>query len=132
MCIRDRSQGYRVGIIAQPLRDEDFTRFGRPRLGFMITSGNVDSMVSNYTAAKKRRSDDAYSPGGRAGGRPDRAVTVYCRTVRRLYGDVPIIIGGLEASLRRFAGYDYWDDTVHPSILAVSYTHLRQAHSADR
>lgn len=114
------SQGYRVGIIAQPVQDSDFTRFGRPRLGFMITSGNVDSMVSNYTAAKKRRSDDAYSPGGRAGGRPDRAVTVYCRTVRRLYGDIPIIIGGLEASLRRFAGYDYWDDTVHPSILVES------------
>lgn len=113
------SLGYTVGIIAQPdwHTDRDFTRFGRPKYAFLVTSGNIDSMVAHYTAAKRKRSDDAYSPGGVAGKRPDRAVIVYCRRLREIYGDVPIAIGGLEASLRRFAHYDYWDDAVRPSIL---------------
>ena len=112
-------EGMRVAILAQPnwKTNEDFTRFGRPRLGFMVNSGNVDSMVAHYTAAKKKRSEDAYSPGGKAGLRPDRALTVYCKKIRDVYGNVPIIIGGLEASLRRFAGYDYWKDEVMPSVL---------------
>lgn len=116
------SEGLRVAMLAQPRLDtpEDFTRFGRPRLGFFITSGNIDSMVNNYTVAKKKRTEDVYSPNGKAGGRPDRAVIWYCRKVRELYGDIPVIIGGLEASLRRFAHYDYWDDNVRPSILADS------------
>ncbi|MEA5050424.1 MAG: YgiQ family radical SAM protein [Oscillospiraceae bacterium] len=111
------AQGFRVCILAQPQRDDDYRQFGRPRLGFFVTGGNIDSMVAHYTAAKRTRSDDLYSPGGKAGFRPDRAVTVYCRAVRRLFGDIPLIIGGLEASLRRFAHYDYWDDAVRPSIL---------------
>lgn len=114
--------GYRIGIIAQPDFHSltDITRFGRPKLGFLINAGNIDSMVAHYTAAKRKRSDDAYSPGGKAGKRPDRAVLVYSRLVRRAYGNIPIILGGLEASLRRFAHYDYWDDTVFPSILTES------------
>ncbi|MDE5917366.1 MAG: YgiQ family radical SAM protein, partial [Oscillospiraceae bacterium] len=116
------SLGYTVGIISQPdwRTDKDFMRFGTPRLAFLVTSGNIDSMVAHYTAAKRKRSDDAYTPGGKAGKRPDRAVTVYCRKLREIYGDTPIAIGGLEASLRRFAHYDYWDDCVKPSILAES------------
>lgn len=116
------SLGYKVGIISQPdwRTDNDFMRFGMPRLAFLVTSGNIDSMVAHYTAAKRKRSDDAYTPGGKAGKRPDRAVTVYCRKLREIYGDTPIAIGGLEASLRRFAHYDYWDDCVKPSILAES------------
>lgn len=116
------SLGYTVGIISQPdwRTDNDFMRFGMPRLAFLVTSGNIDSMVAHYTAAKRKRSDDAYTPGGKAGKRPDRAVTVYCRKLREIYGDTPIAIGGLEASLRRFAHYDYWDDCVKPSILAES------------
>ena len=111
--------GFRVCILPQP-RAGDFTRFGRPRLAFFITGGNIDSMVAHYTAAKKRRSDDAYTPGGRAGARPDRATIVYCRQARAAYPDCPQVIGGLEASLRRFAHYDYWDDAVRPSILVDS------------
>ncbi len=114
------SKGYRVCIVSQPRGDEDYKRFGRPRLGFLINSGNIDSMVAHYTAAKKRRSDDAYTPGGKAGARPDRAVIVYSKAVRRIFGDVFIAIGGLEASLRRFAHYDYWDDKVRPSVLLDS------------
>ena len=112
-------EGMRVAILSQPdwKSNKDFTRFGRPRLGFMVNSGNVDSMVAHYTAAKKKRSEDAYSPGGKAGLRPDRALIVYCKKIREIYGNVPIIIGGLEASLRRFAGYDYWKDAVMPSVL---------------
>jgi len=111
--------GYKVAVLPQPdlKNDFDFTQFGRPKLGFFITSGNLDSMVAHYTSAKRIRSDDAYSAGGKSGKRPDRAVIVYCRKVRELFGDIPIIIGGLEASLRRFAHYDYWDDIVRPSIL---------------
>ena len=115
-------RGYSVAILPQPdwKSDRDFLRFPRPRLAFLVTAGNIDSMVAHYTAAKKKRSDDAYSAGNRAGKRPDRAVTVYCKKLRQLYGDVPILIGGLEASLRRFAHYDYWDDAVRPSVLVES------------
>ena len=112
--------GFSVCIIAQPQNDSDYRRFGEPRLGFLVNSGNIDSMVAHYTAAKRKRSEDAYSPGGKAGLRPDRAVTVYCKNLRRIFGDVAIAIGGIEASLRRFAHYDYWDDCVHPSVLLES------------
>ncbi len=113
------SLGWKVAFLAQPdwRRDSDFTQFGKPRLGFMVSAGNIDSMVAHYTSAKRRRHDDAYTAGGKSGKRPDRAVTVYCNIIRRLYPDSPIIIGGLEASLRRFAHYDYWSDSVMPSIL---------------
>jgi len=116
------SLGFTVGIISQPdwHSDRDFTRFGEPKYAFLVSSGNIDSMVAHYTAAKRKRSDDAYTAGGVAGKRPDRAVIVYCRKLREIYGDTPIAIGGLEASLRRFAHYDYWDDAVRPSILADS------------
>lgn len=115
------SQGLRVAVLSQPdLTEKDFLRFGRPIYGFMVTSGNIDSMVSHYTVAKKRRSDDKYSPGGKRGNRPDRAVLSYCSSIRKTFGDIPIILGGLEASLRRFAHYDYWDDKVRPSILTES------------
>lgn len=115
-------EGFRVGFISQPnwWKNDDFTVFGKPRLGFFISSGNIDSMVAHYTVAKRKRSTDAYSPGGKAGLRPDRAVTVYSQKVREIYGNIPIIIGGLEASLRRFAHYDYWDDKIRPSILFES------------
>ena len=116
--------GYRVCILPQPKTDEDYTRFGKPRYGFLVNGGNIDSMVAHYTAAKKPRSDDAYTAGGKAGARPDRAVIVYSKNIRRIYGDVPIAIGGLEASLRRFAHYDYWDDKVRPSILIDSTADL--------
>ena len=114
--------GYNCCILAQPAwKDEsDFKRFGQPRLGFMITGGNIDSMVAHYTAARRKRSDDYYSPGGKGGYRPDRATIVYSRLARKAYPDSPIIIGGLEASLRRFAHYDYWSDNVRPSILIES------------
>lgn len=111
--------GYKVGIISQPdwRNNDSFKVFGKPRLGFMVSSGNIDSMVAHYTVAKKKRSTDAYSPGGKMGLRPDRAVIVYCQKIREIYDGVPIVIGGLEASLRRFAHYDYWDDAIRPSIL---------------
>ena len=96
-------EGFRVCIISQPRSDSDYTRFGKPRLGFLINGGNIDSMVAHYTAAKKRRSDDAHTAGGKSGARPDRAVIVYSKAVRRLFPDSAIAIGGLEASLRRFA-----------------------------
>ena len=113
------NNGFTVGIISQPdwRSAEAFTEFGRPRLGFFVSSGNIDSMVAHYTAAKKKRSEDAYSPGGKAGLRPDRAVIVYCNRIREAYGDIPVIIGGLEASLRRFAHYDYWDDKIRRSVI---------------
>lgn len=116
------AKGYKVAVLSQPdwHGTADFVQFGKPRLGFMITSGNIDSMVAHYTVAKKRRSTDAYTAGGVMGKRPDRAVIVYSRIVKKLYPDVPVIIGGLEASLRRFAHYDYWDDAVRPSILIDS------------
>ena len=114
--------GFRVAILSQPdyKSAEDFKRFGKPRLGFLVTSGNRDSMVAHYTVSKKKRSYDYYSAGGKMGNRPDRAVIVYCNRIREAYGDVPIIIGGLEASLRRFAHYDYWDDRVRRSVLVDS------------
>ncbi len=113
------AHGYRVGIIAQPdwKTCEDFKRMGKPRLGVLISAGNIDSMVNHFTASKKRRSEDLYSPGGKAGLRPDRATIVYANRVREAFGDIPVLIGGVEASLRRFAHYDYWDDKVRRSIL---------------
>ena len=120
------SHGFRIGFLAQPdwQSKEAFMRFSRPKYGFLVSSGNIDSMVAHYTVAKKRRSTDAYSPGGKAGLRPDRAVIVYCNRIREAYGDMPIIIGGLEASLRRFAHYDYWDNKIRRSILFDSQANL--------
>ena len=119
------SAGFKVCIISQPKSNEDYKRFGAPRLAFFVNSGNIDSMVAHYTAAKRKRSDDAYTPGGKAGARPDRAVIVYSKALRRIFGDdMPICIGGIEASLRRFAHYDYWDDAVKPSILIDSTADL--------
>ncbi len=116
------AEGFRVAVLAQPdyKSTKDFCRFGKPRLGFLVSSGNIDSMVAHYTVSKKRRTYDYYSAGGKMGGRPDRAVIVYCNRIREAFGDVPIIIGGLEASLRRFAHYDYWDDKVRRSVLVDS------------
>lgn len=118
--------GYKVAILSQPdwKSADDFKRFGRPRLGFLINSGNVDSMVNHYSVFKRRRKTDSYSPGGKAGKRPDRAVIVYSMRAREAYKDVPVIIGGIEASLRRFAHYDYWDDKVRRSILLDSKADL--------
>lgn len=113
------SRGYRVAILPQPdwHSAESFKSLGRPRLGVLVCAGNIDSMVNHYTVSKKKRHDDAYSPGNRAGHRPDRATIVYCNRVREAFGDIPLLIGGVEASLRRFAHYDYWDDKVRRSIL---------------
>ena len=114
--------GFRVAILAQPdyTSADAFKEFGKPRLGFLVSAGNIDSMVNHYTAAKKRRSEDFYSPGGKSGHRPDRATIVYCNRVREAFGDIPLLIGGVEASLRRFAHYDYWDNKVRRSILIDS------------
>lgn len=112
--------GYRVAIIPQPnWRDDlrDFRKFGRPRLFFGVTSGAMDSMVNHYTAARRLRHDDAYTPGGQFGFRPDRATYVYTRILKQIYPDVPVIIAGIEASMRRLAHYDYWDDKLFPSIM---------------
>lgn len=119
--------GLRVAIVPQPNWQDDlrdFKKFGRPRLFFGISSGNMDSMVNHYTANKRLRSDDAYTPGGKSGFRPDYATTVYSKIVRRLFPDVPVVIGGIEASLRRVTHYDYWSDSVKPSILVDSQAHL--------
>lgn len=118
--------GYRVAILDQPnwKNSQDFERFGKPRLAFLITSGNIDSMVNHYTVSKKKRSNDLYSPGGKANCRPDRAAIVYAQRAREAYHDVPIILGGIEASLRRFAHYDYWSDSVRRSILVDSKADL--------
>ena len=112
-------EGYRVAVLAQPdwHSADAFRAMGRPRYGVMIGGGNIDSMVAHYTAAKKRRTQDLYSPGNRMGLRPDRPTIVYANRCREAFGDVPIVVGGLEASLRRFAHYDYWADRVMPSIL---------------
>ena len=120
------AEGFRVAILSQPdyKSCDAFREFGKPRLGFLVTAGNIDSMVAHYTASKKKRSYDYYSPGGKAGKRPDRACIVYCNRIREAYGDVPIIIGGLEASLRRFAHYDYWSDNIRRSILVDSRADL--------
>lgn len=111
--------GYTVGIIAQPdwHSTKDFMKLGKPRLAWLVTAGNIDSMVSHYTVAKRRRSDDAYSAGGKNGKRPDRATTVYCKLCRQATPEIPVLCGGLEVSLRRFAHYDYWKDCVMPSVL---------------
>ena len=116
------SFGYKVGIIPQPdWKDKDsITLLGKPRLGFLVTAGNMDSMVNHYTVNKKRRHTDAYSPGGKMGMRPDYATIVYCNLIKQTYKDVPIIIGGIESSLRRLAHYDYWSDKVKHSILIDS------------
>ena len=116
------SKGYRVGIIAQPDWNDvnAFKRLGKPRLASLVTAGNLDSMLNKFTAAKKIRREDDYSPGGEAGHRPDRATLVYSNRMKEAYRDVPLIIGGIEASLRRFGHYDYWSDTVRRSILVDS------------
>ena len=116
------SRGYRVGMIPQPdwRRKESIQVFGRPRLGFLVTAGNMDSMVNHYTVSKKHRKKDAYSPGGQMGLRPDRAVVVYSNLIRQSYKDSPVILGGIEASLRRMAHYDYWENKVKHSILIDS------------
>ena len=116
------SRGYRVGMIPQPdwRRKESIQVFGRPRLGFLVTAGNMDSMVNHYTVSKKHRQKDAYSPGGQMGLRPDRAVVVYSNLIRQSYKDSPVILGGIEASLRRMAHYDYWENKVKHSILIDS------------
>ena len=120
------AKGFKVAVLSQPdwHSTSDFVQFGKPRLGFLVTSGNIDSMVAHYTAAKKIRRDYAYTAGGRAGKRPDRAVIVYSNIIKKVYPDSPVIIGGLEASLRRFAHYDYWDDCIKPSIIIDSMADL--------
>ena len=122
ICRTLEAAGYSVGIIAQPdwKRPDDFFRLGRPRLAWLVSAGNLDSMVDHYTVAKKRRHQDMYTPGGEGGKRPDRAVIVYCNKLREQDKTTPILIGGIEASLRRLAHYDYWDDKVRRSILLDS------------
>ena len=126
ICRLLEKHGYKVGIIPQPdwHSTKDFDRLGKPRLGFLVSAGNMDSLLNKFTAAKKVRHQDAYSPGGRAGYRPERATIVYCNRLRELYPDVPIIIGGIEASLRRLAHYDYWTNALRRSILVDSQADL--------
>ena len=128
------AQGFRVGIIAQPdwTDTTDFMKLGRPNLFFGITGGNMDSMVNRYTADRKIRSNDAYTPEGTGGKRPDRAVTVYAQRAREAYKDVPVIVGGIEASLRRIAHYDYWSDTVRRSVLLDAKADLLVYGNAER
>ncbi|HNH64028.1 MAG TPA: YgiQ family radical SAM protein, partial [Thauera aminoaromatica] len=116
------AHGFRVGILSQPdwHSAEPFRALGRPRLYFGITAGNMDSLVNRYTSDRKIRSDDAYTPGAEAGKRPDRAVTVYAQRAREAYPGTPIVIGSIEASLRRIAHYDYWSDKVRRSVLPDS------------
>lgn len=118
------SEGFSIAINSQPKNDDDYQKFGKPNIAFLISGGVVDSMVNNYTVAKSPRKKDQYSEGGQAGNRPDRAVTVYSRALKRLFPDVPVIIGGIEASLRRMAHYDYWKNEVMPSILVDSRADL--------
>lgn len=120
------AHGYRIGFIAQPdwKKEESIQIFGRPRLGFLVSAGNMDSMVNHYTVSKKRRNQDAYTPGGVIGKRPDYATIVYCNLIRKVYKKVPIIIGGIEASLRRLAHYDYWSNSLKHSILMDSQANL--------
>ena len=120
------ARGYRVGIIPQPdWKDPDSINvLGRPRLAFLVSGGNMDSMVNHYSVSKKRRSQDAYTPGGEMGKRPDYATVVYGNLIRRTYPDVPVIIGGIEASLRRLGHYDYWSNRVKRSILLDSQADL--------
>ena len=116
------AHGFRIGIIAQPdwKNPESITVFGRPKLGFLVTGGNMDSMVNHYSVSKKRRQTDAYTPGGVIGKRPDYATVVYCNLIRKVYKEIPILIGGIEASLRRLGHYDYWSNRVKRSILLDS------------
>ena len=115
------SFGYKVGIISQPdWKDkESINKLGKPRLGFLVMGGNMDSMVNHYTVSKKKRSTDAFSPGGVMGKRPDYASIVYCNLIRQTYKDIPIIVGGIEASLRRLSHYDYWSDKEHRSVFQL-------------
>src|SRR5574343_205050 len=128
------NQGFRVGIIAQPdwLSAEPFKALGRPNLFWGVTAGNMDSMINRYTADRKIRSDDAYTPGGLAGKRPDRCSAVYAQRCREAFKDVPIIMGGIEASLRRIAHYDYWSDKVRRSILMDAKADLLLYGNAER
>ena len=116
------SRGYRVGIISQPdwRNPASIDVFGRPRLGFLVSAGNMDSMVNHYSVSKKKRKTDAYTPGGEMGKRPDYACVVYGNLIRQTYRDVPVILGGIEASLRRLAHYDYWSDRLKRSVLLDS------------
>src|SRR5262245_61755894 len=118
--------GFRVAILPQPdwQSPEAFAALGRPRLFFGVSAGNMDSMINHYTANRLPRSDDAYTPGGRAGARPDRATNVYCQRCRQAAPGVPVIAGGVEASLRRLAHFDYWSETVRPSVLLSSKADL--------
>lgn len=118
------AEGFRIGIVALPQTKEDYLKMGIPKIAVLISSGVIDSMVNRYTVAKRKREKDEYAPGGKAGLRPDRADIVYSQKVREYMGDVPIILGGIEASLRRFAHYDYWDDKVRNSILVDSQADL--------
>src|SRR5690606_6116867 len=128
------AQGFRVGVIAQPdwRSSKDFTRLGRPNLFFGVTAGNMDSMVNRYTSDRRIRSDDAYTPGGQGGKRPDRSVIVYTQRLREAFGDAPIVIGGIEASLRRIAHFDYWSTKVRRSILLDSGADLLVYGNAER
>ena len=114
--------GFKVGVIAQPdwKRPDDFKRLGRPKLFFGVSAGNLDSMVANYTANKKLRKEDEYSPGGKNNLRPDRATIVYTNKVKEAFSSMPVVLGGLEASMRRLAHYDYWSDSVRRSVLLDS------------
>src|SRR5512135_3412236 len=128
------AQGFRVGIVAQPAWNsaEDFKRLGAPNLFFGITAGNMDSMVNRYTADRRIRSDDAYTPGGVAGKRPDRSVIVYAQRAREAFKDVPVVIGGIEASLRRIAHFDYWSEKVRRSVLLDAKADLLVYGNAER
>ena len=128
------AQGFRVGIIAQPdwQSAEPFKALGKPRLFFGVTGGNMDSMVNRYTADRRLRHDDAYTPGGEGGKRPDRCTIVYAQRCREAFKDVPIVLGGIEASLRRIAHYDYWSDKVRRSILADAKADLLLYGNAER
>ena len=118
--------GWRVGVISQPnwKNTDDISALGRPRLFFGVTSGNVDSMVSHYTSSGKKRKSDDYTPGGAGGARPDRAVIVYSNLIRQVFKDVNIVLGGVEASLRRFSHYDWWSNKVRKSVLLDSKADL--------
>src|SRR5471032_1918674 len=128
------SQGFRVGIIAQPdwRSSADFKALGEPRLFFGVTGGNMDSMVNRYTSERRVRSDDAYTPGGHGGKRPDRCVIVYSQRVRESYKNVPIVIGGIEASLRRIAHFDFWSEHVRRSVLVDAKADLLVYGNAER
>ena len=120
------AQGYKVALLCQPdwRKPENFAVLGKPRLAVLISGGNLDSMLCHYTAAKKERKKDNYTPGGEMGKRPDHATVVYSQQIKKLWPDMPVIIGGIEASLRRFAHYDYWEGKLLPSILADSHADL--------